>query len=464
MNVTAPIDASSLPPLPLEQCPYCGNETPAAPFCGACGAHISHAEGEVHESRHARRARRHHSYAAFPNEHVLRLSAVTSLFPHLGERSRAPFRAGLAIVMFALAAFSVAQVQSAVIAVSAVGVPVLFELYVFEVDPFERGFVGPMLLAFLLGAGLGTGWALIGGPVVARASQPSITTNLTASTSLAAAVLVPIVGQLLMVLPVLVLMRTERARTETLDGFVAGGTAAVGFTLAATFTNLAGDISDGVRGGQPVLALLTEAGVRGFAFPVVAALATGTIGAAIWRIGRHTPTAGANQPGPELESLRGDEQQPAAGTPRAVFAILAAALASALILQVGLGFAGIANLSDLDLFLTYVGVIGLVILGTRASIHWLLLTDAHHIRIGRPRVCANCHHLVPGMPFCPVCGVAEHATPRSHRRRLPHHPHLHHPQSAPEAVTTAPADSSDDEPAGDVDPPADDESPDGAKP
>ena len=33
-----------------------------------------------------------HSYAAAPGEHVLRLSIVSSLFPHLPHRSRAPFR------------------------------------------------------------------------------------------------------------------------------------------------------------------------------------------------------------------------------------------------------------------------------------------------------------------------------------------------------------------------------------
>jgi hypothetical protein len=67
-----------------------------------------------------------------------------------------------------------------------------------------------------------------------------------------------------------------------------------------------------------------------------------------------------------------------------------------------------------------------VIVGARAGIHWLLLTDAHHVRIGEPRICASCHHLVAAMPFCPVCGVAEHATPRSHRHRAV----LHHGASA----------------------------------
>jgi RNA polymerase subunit RPABC4/transcription elongation factor Spt4 len=427
MNVTETPDITALPPLHVEQCPYCGNETPQGPFCGACGAHLAHAHGPNHEHQHRRRARRHHSFAAFPNEHVLRLSAVTSLFPHLGERSRGPFRAGLAIVIFALAVFSIAQVQSAVIAVSAVGVPVLFELYVYEIDPFEQGFLVPMSLALLIGAGLGTGWALIGGPVVARASQPSLTTNLTSSTSLVAAVLVPIVAQLLMILPVLVLHRTERSRTETLDGFVAGGTAALGFMLAATFTNLSGDVSDGIRGGQPVLALLTEAGVRGFALPVTAALATGTIGAALWRIGRRPPLA---EPAEPAEPAQGEV---AGKTPAPVYVVLAMALGVALLLQVGMGFAGLSNLPDLDLLAVYASVIAIVIIGARAGIHWLLLTDAHHVRIGRPRVCANCHHLVPEMPFCPVCGVSEHATPRSHRTHPGHLGHLGTP--APEVAS-----------------------------
>ena len=66
------------------------------------------------------------AYAAAPGEHVLRLSVASSLFPHLPHRSRAPFRVAMAVLFLALVAFALLRWQAPLIAVSALGLPLLF--------------------------------------------------------------------------------------------------------------------------------------------------------------------------------------------------------------------------------------------------------------------------------------------------------------------------------------------------
>jgi hypothetical protein len=68
--------------------------------------------------------------------------------------------------------------------------------------------------------------------------------------------------------------------------------------------------------------------------------------------------------------------------------------------------------------------IGFSIMLVRIGIHHVLLHEALHVTIGSPTVCAHCAHLVPEMPFCPQCGVAERAVARTHRPR-------HSPPAAP---------------------------------
>ena len=63
-------------------CPACGDTVPTGVFCGACGHQLM-----LHYDD-AKRGFRSRSYAAAPGEHVLRLSVVSSLFPHLPHRSR----------------------------------------------------------------------------------------------------------------------------------------------------------------------------------------------------------------------------------------------------------------------------------------------------------------------------------------------------------------------------------------
>jgi hypothetical protein len=378
---------ADLPVLATVECPSCGVVVPDARFCGACGADLVH--------RGVRASQRLHCYAPFPDEPVVRVSVVTSLFPHLSHRAKAPFRIGFGFFLVLLLVFSAAGTSAPLIAVSALSVPLLFLIYIWEVDPYEGSFLPPTFLCLLLGAGLGAGWAIVGGSYVDKALAPSLTSSLTSNASIVAAIAVPAIGQLLMSVPMVIVRRLQRGPIEALDGFVAGATGALGFTLAATIDLMSPWLSNGQLTHASFLANVTQVILRGVTLPLISALATGFIGMSYWNKLGSRPTAAK---GRWLTSPL-------------------CALGLALLVQVGLGFTDIAALSDAVLIGIHVAALVVLIVAMRVGLHYALLHEAVDVRIGPPRVCANCSHLVPAMAFCPQCGVAERATSRPHRRR-----------------------------------------------
>jgi RNA polymerase subunit RPABC4/transcription elongation factor Spt4 len=378
---------ADLPVLATVACPYCGVVVPDARFCGACGAHLVH-NGLV-------ASQRLHSYAAFPDEPVYRLSVITSLFPHLSHRAKAPFRIGFGIFLILLLIFALAGTSAPLIAVAALSVPLLFLLYIWEVDPYEGSFIPPTLLCLVLGAGLGAGWAIVGGSYVDKALVPSLTSSLTDGKSIVAAIAVPAIGVLLMCVPMIVARRLQSGPIESLDGFVAGATGALGFTLAATIDLMSPWLSNGQLTHSTFLANVTQVVLRGVTLPLISALATGFIGMAYWAKTGSRPTSA------KAKWLTSP----------------VVALVLALIIQIGLGFTDIAALPDAVLVGIHLAALGLLTLGMRAGLHYVLLHEALDVKVGPPRVCANCSHLVPAMSFCPQCGVAERAISRPHRQR-----------------------------------------------
>jgi hypothetical protein len=376
---------SDLPVLATVECPYCSELVPDARFCGACGAHLVHTG--------FRASQRLHSYAAFPDEPVLRLGLATSLFPHLSHRAKAPFRIGFAVFVALLLILALAGTSAPLIAVSALSVPLLFLIYIWEVDPYEGSFLVPTIVSLLLGAGLGTAWAIIGGSYVDKALVPSLTNSLTSSASIVAALAVPAVGQLLMCVPMAVVRRMQRGPVESLDGFVAGATGALGFTLAATIDLMSPWLSNGEITHGTFLSNVTQVLLRGVSLPLISALATGFVAMAYW-----------SKSGSRATSAKGSW-----------FTSPLLAFGLALTVQIGLGFTDIAALSDAALVGIHLAALGILTVAMRVGLHYVLLHEALDVRIGAPRVCANCSHLVPSMAFCPQCGVADRAVARPHR-------------------------------------------------
>ncbi|HYZ56116.1 MAG TPA: PrsW family intramembrane metalloprotease [Streptosporangiaceae bacterium] len=381
-------DASSFR---MTTCPHCGNTVPDAPFCGACGAHLAAERGKG-------AAARTHAYSAFPDEGMFRLAVVSSLFPRLAGRSRPAFRVAFGLVAIVLVIMAVAGLQAPVIALSAVAVPLLFLLYVYEIDPLEAGFVAPTAIIFVAGAALGVAWGLISGPVVASSLLPGYAVSLAGAGVLWSAVAIPAIGQLLMLVPVVITRLWRAARNGALDGFTAGAAGALGLTMAATLTEMTPLLRNGnLVTGSSALATLTEAVIRGISGPLVAAAATGYVGAALWhRRGSRSVAGGRWLTSPLL------------------------ALAVALVVQAALGLADAAVLPDAVLLIVHLAAAAAALLVLRIGLHHLLLHEHREVQIGPPRVCPHCRRVVPAMPFCPMCGVAEGATTLAGDRQLGH--------------------------------------------
>jgi RsiW-degrading membrane proteinase PrsW (M82 family) len=373
---------------PTIACPFCSAAVPDGHFCGACGAHLV-GDGPSH-------ARRLHSYAAFPDEPVIHLSAASTLFPHLSHRSRGPFRVALGVLMALIVVFSIAGTVAPLVAVCAFGVPLVFLIYVFEVDPYESSFVPPTAVALVLGGGLGTGWSLASGRLVNDALMPSVGNGVGSGRSLVAWILVPCVAELLMCLTIPLVRAFQRGRTESLDGFVVGASSALGFTLAATVVLLRPWLETGQLLHGPVLTVLTQGLIRGGAWPLVSALATGLVGAGYWATAGGRPTAAGGR----------------------WLASPVLALAAALVLQCGLALAGLAALPDAELLAAEAAVVVVLVVVTRIGLHHVLIHEAADATVGPLRRCGHCGRLVPAMAFCPECGVADRAITRRARRGI----------------------------------------------
>ena len=383
----------SLPVLPTITCSYCGRTVPDARYCGACGADLL-----VMGHRAQRRLR---AYAAFPDEPVNYLSVVSTLAPQLPRRARPSFRVAFAVVVALLVLFSLTGAAAPLIGVCALGLPLLFILYLFEVDPYEGTFLVPSAVCLLIGAGLGAGWALIGGSYVDRALQPVPGASPVSTASIVAAVLVGGSGQLLMCVPMVVVRFTQKGSTESLDGFAAGATGALGFTMSATVALMAPWLTNGQLTHESFLENLAEAVLRGVSLPLIGGMTTGLIGAAWW----------TNRADRRIYSWV-DRWATSGGV----------VLAFGLAIQIGLGFTDLARLSNATLVVVHLIAVGLLIVVSRQVLHHILLDEAAGIVVGPPRVCSHCEHLVPTMAFCPNCGIAERAIPRSRRsisRRAP---------------------------------------------
>lgn len=386
-------DVSAQPQVATMTCPICGNVVPVGAYCAACGTHIAHAPQQPS-------ARRAHSYVAAPGESVLHLSIVSSLFPHLSHRSRGPFRLGLTAVVVALLVLSGLRLQAPAIAVAALGIPLLFQLYIYEANLYDEEPVLTTLLTIILGAALGVGWSLLTSHYVTSASRLTLLgggRTGSGTTHVFLATLVPAGSQLLMVVPVVLmwLLRGRRYR-ETMDGFVFGSASALGFVAAAVITDLAPELRAGARIHGSTSNLYVQTVVHGIALPLVAACATGLIGAALW-----------------LQRNRS-----VARVPGRVFTLWPVALVAALAVQVGLGYADVSTPGNAVVLVAHLAAAAAYLLALRIGLHHVLLHEAHDVRIGPPRVCHHCHHVVPAAPFCPNCGAAEVASSRSSRRQL----------------------------------------------
>jgi hypothetical protein len=372
--------------MPTMHCAVCETDVPAGAFCGTCGAHLSPQRGN------GRGLLRPGAYGAAPGEHVLRLSVASSLFPHLPHRSRAPFRVALAVLVLTLIAFAFLRWQAPLIAVSALGLPLLFLLYLHETDIDDDLPASTLALTAALGVGLGVGWALLTGSIVADSYDVALSEGTSEGHTILEG-LIPAGSAVLMVLPAVVVRLLRPASRESLDGFVIGALSAIVFVASAALTRLAPQFATGPTAqDRAVSGLLAEAGIQGVAMPLTAAALGGLIGAALWF------------------------KRPAGMDRRPAVVLLVASCLVVLSLCVALGLSEVAAFANGLHFGLHVLVAIVALLALRIGLQAALLHEAHdEINPEAQALCPHCDHVVPDTAFCPNCGVATRAASRTAR-------------------------------------------------
>lgn len=382
--MTTPDDA-----VPTAECRICKTDVPAGEYCGLCGCHLTPRRGEGPDWLRIR------DFGAAPDEHLLKPSLASSLFPHLPPRSRIVFRIGLAVVLVALVVFALLRMPGALVAVSAFGLPLLFVLYLHESDGFDDIPTRTWVLTATLGIVLAVGWVLLTGAAVARSYGIALGAGVVGARMLRDGIGIPLGGVILMLIPAVIIRLLRPPTRESLDGFMIGALGALSFTAAATLTRLAPQFGTGVVSKRPLDSLIVEAGIRGVAVPLTAAAAGGLIGAALWF--KRPPSK--------------EKQRP--GLVRALLVFFAVAV---LAVYLGLGLIDVAHFPQVLMLVLYLIVALVALFLLRVGLHLALLHEAHdEIQSDEPLLCPHCGHVVPDMAFCPACGVATRASSRSSR-------------------------------------------------
>ncbi len=270
--------------VPTTACRVCETDVPAGEFCGLCGCHLTPRRREGPDWLRVR------NFGAAPGEHLLLPSLASSLFPHLPQRSRTPFRVGLAVVLLALVTFALLRSPPPLIAVASLGLPLLFGIYLRESDALRDLPARTLLLTAALSVALGVGFGLLTGAMVTRSYGVALGASIVGYRMLRDGLVIPLGGVILMLLPAVIVRLLRPPTREALDGFIIGALGALAFTAAATLTRLAPQFGTGLVSKRPLESLLVEAGIRGVAVPLTATAAGGLIGAALW----FTPAAPAS--------------------------------------------------------------------------------------------------------------------------------------------------------------------------
>ena len=307
-----------------------------------------------------------------------------------------PFRVVLVLVLVALVVFATLRMPPALITVAALGLPLLFLLYMREADALRDLPTRTLVLTAALGIGLGVGWVLLTGAMVARSYGVPLGAGIAGDRIVREGLGVPVGGLILMLVPAVVVRLLRPPIRESLDGFMIGALGAVTFTAAGTLTRLAPQFATGmISRNRPINSFIIEAGIRGLAVPLTAAAVGGLVGAALW----------FTRPASKADWHT--------GYIRAVLALFAAAVIA---VYAALGLVDVARIPQALQLVIHLSVAVVALLLLRIGLHLALLHEGHdEIHSDEPLLCPHCDHVVPDMAFCPACGVATRAASRSSR-------------------------------------------------
>jgi len=250
------------------QCTRCHADVPeAANFCQVCGLDTRTGDG-------ARQA----SYAAKPNESVVSFNIVSSIMPRGAAVRPMTYQFALGIALLATVIAGASGALPVAVLIAAFAMPIVYIVYLYDVNLWEDE---PLLvtgLAFLLTAVLGGFWTWLWlswrGPLYPGASFDDPGVSPTFTGFLIAAVLAPVIGEAIrQVGPVLLASRPEF--DDLMDGLTFGVISGVAFATADTLVKHWPLITGGYAGGADAPTWISLLVLEGFVKPLVLGTATG---------------------------------------------------------------------------------------------------------------------------------------------------------------------------------------------
>jgi RsiW-degrading membrane proteinase PrsW (M82 family) len=370
-------------------CEHCGREAPEGHFCAYCGAHLPAAD-----AGHSPTLRRH-VYAANPREHVYQPNIISTFFPHLDVHRAQQFRWLLLVLGVAVVLLGLGRYVPIAIVAAALLVPVLYLAYFYVVEIYEDEPIWVVGATFLLGGILGAALSIATYRLVLSQTQLSVTgVAPTPRYVLLTGIVLPVAGQILMLVGPLILYVTRPRFNEVLDGLVFGVASGLGFAAAQSIVYswllITGPLQPN---GNPVSWALPVVRIA-LLVPLLYAATTGLICAALWLRRDTTPIA---------HSIG-----PLAGLPAAV----TLALLGLIVPSVGVIYFG----GQLLNLIWYGGALVVLMLVVRHVLHVGLIEKARELGHAGTLRCPNCFHMVPDVPFCPNCGVAMRSLAKRARR------------------------------------------------
>ena len=369
-------------------CRVCGHNVPVGRFCGWCGAFLTHNRGDGPDWLRVR------EYAAAPGENVLQPSIVSTMFPHLPDRSQGTFRVGLLLVVTMLVVCCTLHWYIAMVAIATFAPLLLLAIYI-----VDTGVIGDVprwvwALTVALGAVVGVVWAYLTSAMLAESYSLGLGTEVPTAELVRIAVVIPAGGLLSMQLPVVLVRLIRPPVRESLYGFVIGVLGATTFTIAATMSRILPQLGSGqLTGEQPVGDLLLEATVRGVTMPLVAASVGGLVGAGLWY---------SRRDGPDRHGRRIVVGALGLSAGAAVYAIV--------------GLIEAFRMPPSLQVLVHLALALVAMLALRVGLQLAMLHERQETtHPDLPIACPDCGHVVPDMAFCPACGVAAQAASRASR-------------------------------------------------
>lgn len=371
------------------ECPTCHEMVPDAEFCGDCGADLHAAASEW------QRLLRPGFFAASSHERVFIPRLTSTIFPRLPIPARPPYRAGLIALFITIAVMSSLRWNAPLAAISILGGPLLFLLYVVESDGWQD-IRRSLVISVVLGTVIGLAWWWTTGNLLSdKYGVSTAAAQALENTLVDEGLAITLIGAVLMVLPLPLIKRFSSPDQDALDGFAIGAAGALAHVAASYVVWWVPQIVVGLINSQTTSAarMLMDAITFGVIDPLTTLTLGGMVGIALW----FRPDPGCHHPR------------------RALWAVILCAVTAGLLYAV----IWIVDAEEWDHGVELAINLALTVLSLltlRAGMQIALLHERHDELTGEPILCVQCEKVVPDMVFCPDCGASSVAASQSSER------------------------------------------------